>query len=645
MKRFSHTRYLAACVTLPLLPIALVPSIASAGCVAEISDAEVFELSMVVAEVQVISATPFLAETGKVNTRFVLSAGEKFKGKLPESIEIISPGGTLGTRTDYGSNSISLKTGKSYVLMLNQDDSGNWSASPFHTFEMSAKNPKLPKFFRNQARGDRPVSTTASRISPNQDVTAAESEIDSDQSASGIPGSRISPTGYSENTPGEPTRFTTGDADEAIPYLIDIDPTKLPSGMNQAGAIAAVAEAFDVWAKSSSLRFRFDGVQSFGKASNDFSSKDGIIRVQLHDNFNSFSNPKVLGIGGGIFSTGSNFEGGFIGTQGFQERFNGFVVMESDPIQTNVNTFKRVLTHEIGHSLGLAHSSEDLNEPEVALKEATMYFQSPVGTVGVSIQAYDVDRIQFGYPISNMPPFVPDRIIRVVSTDPFFGALPIGANAPNTTKLRSFSRDRKPLTARLGNNTSNAGTFTLADDALTFTTDGFRGSAPITPARIEAGDTFETAAVRFSDGTNTGVGIYKIVELSADRTPLDGLPDSWMIANFGNIAIGVLGSGRHQDDDPDKDGLTNRMEFLLNTDPNSAASGAISQTYDHATRQLKFTPIPFANYWVESSTTLTADSWNVRKTGTYDRVSGNLSLDFKSSSTPTAEFYRVGVSP
>ena len=43
-------------------------------------------------------------------------------------------------------------------------------------------------------------------------------------------------------------------------------------------------------------------------------------------------------------------------------------------------------------------------------------------------------------------------------------------------------------------------------------------------------------------------------------TDLDGLADSWEMANFGNLSQGASG-------DPDGDGLTNLQEYQLGTNP------------------------------------------------------------------------------
>ena len=46
----------------------------------------------------------------------------------------------------------------------------------------------------------------------------------------------------------------------------------------------------------------------------------------------------------------------------------------------------------------------------------------------------------------------------------------------------------------------------------------------------------------------------------------DGLPDSWEIANFGNL------TSQTSEGDPDSDGVSNLDEFLDGTNPESSAS-------------------------------------------------------------------------
>src|SRR5205823_2375958 len=94
----------------------------------------------------------------------------------------------------------------------------------------------------------------------------------------------------------------------------------------------------------------------------------------------------------------------------------------------NQTNLAEVTTHELGHTIGIGHSSEDDNEQSVTLKEATMYYRAHFDGRGASLKADDIAAVRAIYPGDDGTTNedqdgdgVPDAIDNCPGSDPHLG--------------------------------------------------------------------------------------------------------------------------------------------------------------------------------------------------------------------------------
>ncbi len=552
------------------------------------------------------------AGTRQIFTTVTLRVVEPLKGTFPERVTLKQRGGVVGERGQFQSDTPNLKPGEQRLFFLGRRDDGS-----LYALNGSSSAQRLPDNADADDYGpyfNRIVATIRASANDGDNVT--------DQA-----GSAVAPQGIGGflDDAGAPGRFLRPDL--GLPIQVITDMSVLPSGMTTQQATTALNNALNAWANVTSIQFKIEGDEVFGQAANGINADDGKLRIQFHDSFDVVPAGSTLGIGGrGVtLSAGS---GGKVGSLDFFVANEGYVVMDhtktslEDPV-----LFEEVLTHEIGHALSLAHSSESDPENDTLLFQAIMYKTAKDDGRGATLGTHDITVIRQAYPENNTPPAGFDRVIRGIT---FSGTHPVPV--PNSVSISGFDLQGDSLTVTsVSTMTVGSGTIAVNGNSVEYTPVGlFSDNAGSSSPNAF----FEQLNFRLSDGVNLSPTVkVRVISLLGDTSPAtpDGLPDSWMTTHFGDKSPTPGTSSTV--DDPDNDGYTNLQEYLAGTDPNDVNSHPKITTFSPT--QIQWTGQLFDYYELQASTDL--KTWNTVRHVVMDGATGTLT-DFTDTASPIQTF-------
>jgi len=548
-----------------------------------------------------------IGTNGMIYTRTMLRVNEGFKGRLPAVINVVHRGGVVDGIGLTDDASPQFKVGEERLLFVSRRGDGTLFVARGDAGAARLRPGKNGAFAPEQENLLNQLRTkTDWGRAPGADVT--------DQTGNSTPeGSITAPSGDSSGAStnglladanGVPSRFALPDRGEPIPYLVDA--TYLPNGITLANALNAVSNAMSAWASASSFKFVFAGTNNFGTAAANINNSDGIFRIQLHDYYGYITGANILGEGGSWFTSGllanANWgPGGNVAGMEFNKGLNGYVVLKhSNVAMQTLSTFTEVLTHEIGHVIGLAHSS-DVTTNNAALTNSIMYYLAHADGRGASLTNYDTNVVREVHPL-NTPPFSFDRVLDITtaSTPPNIAGI-------NAIELRGYALQSTNLTAIITNLTSNNGSFSQSGNTIKYTPSAYYSdSGRLDPAGTIYYDLFNG---RISDGTNASPYVMvRVLSYNADGypTPSDGIPNNWMTYYFGN-ANPAVGAKHYATNDWDGDGLNNLQEYIAGMNP--ASSGSAERITSLANGTLQFQAKAYELYEILGSTNLASTNW------------------------------------
>lgn len=550
-------------------------------------------------------------QNGCIRTRATISVVETVKGTLPEQIEFVYDGGKLHGRGMDSGAAPALRTGEERLFIFSIAADGSLvldrGSAGARKMERDASTGAPGLRARLDLRRMQRLAGNAGQDLRNfapPPARAGAAARGMDQSASGT-GGGTSPTGLVVDGYGIPARFIDADRGEAIHYVID--DTVRPAGLSRAQVQAAVEQALAAWAAVTSLTFSFDGFETFGQSAGNIQNDDGRLRIQTFNGYGAIGSLDTLGIGGRYWTTvesggDDSGSGGQVAGQEFHRSTNGFVVMNhQSPGNASAVMFAEVMCHEIGHALGMAHSSENPAESNATLRDAIMYFTAHNDGRGARLGSWDTPVIRKAYPHDNTPPWCDLRYVTLLTGS----AAPVG---PGLNEVTIAGYDRQTASSALTVSsmvpaTSGTGvTWSRTGSVVKMTPVGNYGDNTVAPS---SGNRFDSLLYRFGDGVHCSPWTeIRVVQIRQDTFPSggDGMPNDWMVANFGSENP-AAGPNRGAAQDWDGDGFTNLQEYRLGTDPKTGNS-RFQVTGWTGTGPLSFPAFPWRTYMLETSTDL-----------------------------------------
>jgi hypothetical protein len=341
-----------------------------------------------------VTASAAHRRDGRIVTDATVSVDRILKGTVGPSVVVTTPGGAVGDEAAVVFGAPELAVGDAVLLYLQQTASG----------EVRTTGLALGAYRLLTAADGTVVATRAVPLAETRPLDQVAATVQ----ALGDPGSPIDGGGTGEPTTAyftflgsPPGRWFQADQGQPVRFSVANADVELGPSTSNGVIDASLAAWTNVPTASIELR---RGGTTGTSPSVAGGTCDGTSRIQFNDPFGEIPPLDgcfgVLAIGG--FCTKGN--PGVLDGQQFARIAEGDLTI-ADGLANCVGRtgYEEIVTHEIGHAIGMGHSSENANESDPVLRDATMYFLVHLDGRGASVRADDVAGISALYPLQVDP--------------------------------------------------------------------------------------------------------------------------------------------------------------------------------------------------------------------------------------------------
>jgi hypothetical protein len=345
---------------------------------------------------------------GPISTLVTLAVEEEVKGRVGRVVTLRQPGGRVGDRSQWIFGSPRFARGERQLVFLSRHRDGTVRTTAFGLGQFALRPHPRTGVAMAERRldaavlGQRPVRRvrlarllrTIARATATQAPRVASPMVTAPAEPDDPGLQRVVVDEFTFLGPSPSGRWFEADGGQPVVYGVD------PAGDTALGpeaSFAAIDGALAAWTNVTGASI---SLQRGPAAAPERLGCNGVSQIVFNDPFDEMPSPSgcsgILALGGYCASSTTGVVNGtsFVRITEGNITFNrGF---GSCPFWNTAN-LAEVATHEIGHTIGIGHSSEaDSAPPE--LKDATMYYRAHFDGRGAAVRADDIAALRFIYP-------------------------------------------------------------------------------------------------------------------------------------------------------------------------------------------------------------------------------------------------------